>query len=139
MSSASLGIRLKMLITLLLFTCIISAGLFYLANHAKFSDFEFFGDSKRVSLNYLEEMSIALDDYHAKCGKFPLMLETLEKAGEGCQAFKRIPIPSSPFHCDPLFESTGSRYSLKSLGKDCKIGGTGKNADIEVNSDSNTQ
>lgn len=78
----------------------------------------------------------ALSMYYTDCGKYPESLEGLAKADANCSNWGPEPYYKKglkdPFGQDFVYEIQGSEYSLKSLGKDKREGGSGYNKDISL-------
>ena len=78
----------------------------------------------------------ALSMYYTDCGKYPAALEGLAKADANCSNWGPEPYfkksLKDPFGAEFVYEIDGSEYSLKSLGKDKKPGGSGYDKDITL-------
>lgn len=78
----------------------------------------------------------ALSMYYTDCGKYPQSLEGLTTADANCSNWGPQPYYSKklkdPFNNDFVYELNGSEYSLKSLGKDGREGGSGYDKDITL-------
>ncbi|WII71931.1 type II secretion system major pseudopilin GspG [Bdellovibrio sp. 22V] len=78
----------------------------------------------------------ALGMYYTDCGKYPESLEGLAKADPSCSNWGPTPYYSKslkdPFNNDLVYEVEGSEYTLKSLGKDGREGGSGAGKDITL-------
>lgn len=78
----------------------------------------------------------ALSMYYTDCGKYPQSLEGLAKADAECSNWGPEPYYKKdlkdPFNHELVYEVTGTEYSLKSLGKDGKEGGSGNDKDITL-------
>ena len=83
-----------------------------------------------------------LQDYRRKCRKFPSTeqgLDALISAPTTGKLCKRYPpngfiqdgkIPQDPWGTEFIYESTGNKYKIISLGADSEEGGEGPDADI---------
>lgn len=78
-----------------------------------------------------------LDMYYTDCGVYPTTEEGLQALVEkpaSCPNWGPEPyikrVNPDPWRNDFVYESNGSEFVLKSLGKDRREGGTGENADI---------
>ncbi|MGZ3771424.1 MAG: type II secretion system major pseudopilin GspG [Bdellovibrio sp.] len=84
----------------------------------------------------LTQVVNALSMYYTDCGKYPQSLEGLTKADADCSNWGPEPYYKKslkdPFNHDLVYEISGSEYSLKSLGKDGKEGGSGNDKDITL-------
>ncbi len=84
---------------------------------------------------HMGQIANALSMYYNDCGKFPQTLDNLVKPDSNCPSWgpeaylKKDPVDpwGNPF----VYELNGSEYSLKSLGKDGREGGSGYGADIQ--------
>jgi general secretion pathway protein G len=81
------------------------------------------------------KVSQALQLYYVDCGSYPATLDGLiENTGGECKAWgpeKYIEkFPQDAWKTDLIYEPSGSGYTLRSLGKDKKEGGSGNDADI---------
>lgn len=79
----------------------------------------------------------ALSMYYNDCGKNPSSLEGLVKPDANCSNWGPEPYRTEKGIRDPWgnpfeYESSGSDYSLRSLGRDGKEGGDGYNKDITL-------
>lgn len=78
----------------------------------------------------------ALSMYYTDCGKYPQTLEGLTTADPNCSNWGPQPYYSKklqdPFGNDLVYELEGGEYSLKSLGKDGREGGSGFDKDITL-------
>lgn len=78
----------------------------------------------------------ALSMYYTDCGKYPQSLEGLAKADANCSNWGPEPYYTKgfkdAFDHDFVYELEGSEYSLKSLGKDGREGGSGSAKDITL-------
>ncbi|MEN0059008.1 MAG: type II secretion system major pseudopilin GspG [Bdellovibrio sp.] len=78
----------------------------------------------------------ALSMYYTDCGKYPQSLEGLSKADPECSNWGPEPYYKKslkdPFGHDLVYEVEGGEYTLKSLGKDGREGGSGNNKDITL-------
>lgn len=77
----------------------------------------------------------ALQLYYVDCGSYPASLDGLiENTGQECKSWGPEPYlpkyPKDAWKMDLIYENNGSTYTLKSLGKDKKEGGSGLDADI---------
>ncbi|MFZ4402984.1 MAG: type II secretion system major pseudopilin GspG [Pseudobdellovibrionaceae bacterium] len=83
----------------------------------------------------LAQVQNALSSYYTDCGAYPTTLEGLTKdLGEckswGPEAYSKQRAINDPWKNAFVYELSDSEYTLKSLGKDGKEGGTAYNADI---------
>ncbi len=78
----------------------------------------------------------ALSMYYTDCGKYPQSLEGLTKADANCSNWGPQPYYTKkltdPFGHEFVYELNGSEYSLKSLGKDGREGGSDFAKDITL-------
>lgn len=78
----------------------------------------------------------ALSMYYTDCGKYPQSLEGLTKADAECSNWGPEPYYKKdlkdPFNHELVYELSGTEYTLKSLGKDGRDGGSGNNKDITL-------
>lgn len=78
----------------------------------------------------------ALQMYYTDCNKFPESLEGLTKADANCSNWGPKPYYSKklkdPFGNDFVYELNGGEYTLKSLGKDGREGGSDFAKDITL-------
>jgi general secretion pathway protein G len=78
----------------------------------------------------------ALSMYYSDCGKYPQALDGLAKADANCSNWGPEPYYKKslkdPFGHDLIYSVEGSEYSLKSLGKDGREGGSGYDKDINL-------
>lgn len=78
----------------------------------------------------------ALSMYYTDCGKYPQSLEGLAKADADCSNWGPEPYYTKgfkdSFNHDFVYEIEGTEYSLKSLGKDGREGGSGSAKDISL-------
>lgn len=78
----------------------------------------------------------ALSMYYTDCGKYPQELDGLTKADANCSNWGPEPYYTKglkdSFDHDFIYELDGTEYSLKSLGKDGREGGSGFNKDISL-------
>lgn len=77
----------------------------------------------------------ALQLYYVDCGGYPNSLDGLvENSGGECKSWgpeAYLPkYPKDAWGTDLIYENNGSSYTLRSLGKDKKEGGSGLDADI---------
>jgi len=90
----------------------------------------------------LGQITNALSMFYNDCGKYPATLDGLQKNTGDCSNWgpeayykKKLVDPwSNPF----AYEISGSEYTLKSLGKDGKEGGTEYGKDISADEESNS-
>ncbi len=84
----------------------------------------------------LTQIVNALSMYYTDCGKYPQTLEGLTKEDPNCSNWGPQPYYAKSlkdsFGHDLVYELDGSEYTLKSLGKDGREGGSGFNADITL-------
>ncbi len=83
----------------------------------------------------------ALSDYNLDCAKYPKTLEGLTKPDPDCanwgpDAYYKKSL-KDPWKNDYVYELNGSEFTIKSLGKDGKEGGSGFNKDIPGDEDAN--
>lgn len=78
----------------------------------------------------------ALSMYYTDCGKYPQSLEGLTKADANCGNWGPQPYYTKkltdPFGNEFVYELNGAEYSLKSLGKDGREGGSDFAKDISL-------
>lgn len=78
----------------------------------------------------------ALSMYYTDCGKYPESLEGLTKADADCSNWGPQPYYTKklndPFNNPLVYAREGSDYTLMSLGKDGKEGGSGNDKDISL-------
>lgn len=78
----------------------------------------------------------ALSMYYTDCGKYPQSLEGLTKEDPNCSNWGPNPYYSKklvdPFGHELVYELDGGEYTLKSLGKDGREGGSGFDKDISL-------
>ena len=84
----------------------------------------------------------ALSDYNLDCRKYPKSLDGLVKQDPDCgnwgpDAYYKKSL-KDPWKNDYAYEVNGSEFTLKSLGKDGKEGGSGFNKDINSDEDPNS-
>ncbi|AFY01279.1 type II secretion system major pseudopilin GspG [Bdellovibrio bacteriovorus] len=84
----------------------------------------------------LTQIVNALSMYYTDCGKYPQTLEGLTTADPNCSNWGPQPYYTKklqdPFGHDLVYELEGGEYSLKSLGKDGREGGSGFDKDITL-------
>lgn len=84
----------------------------------------------------LTQIVNALSMYYTDCGKYPQTLEGLTTADPNCSNWGPNPYYTKklqdPFGHDLVYELEGGEYSLKSLGKDGREGGSGFDKDITL-------
>ncbi|WP_347358516.1 type II secretion system major pseudopilin GspG [Bdellovibrio sp.] len=84
----------------------------------------------------LTQIVNALSMYYTDCGKYPQSLEGLTKQDPNCSNWGPQPYYTKklqdPFGHDLVYELEGGEYSLKSLGKDGREGGSGFDKDITL-------
>ncbi|UXR63860.1 type II secretion system major pseudopilin GspG [Bdellovibrio bacteriovorus] len=84
----------------------------------------------------LTQIVNALSMYYTDCGKYPQSLEGLTKQDPNCSNWGPQPYYTKklqdPFGHDLVYELDGGEYSLKSLGKDGREGGSGFDKDITL-------
>lgn len=84
----------------------------------------------------LTQIVNALSMYYTDCGKYPQTLEGLTKEDPNCSNWGPQPYYAKSlkdsFGHDLVYELDGSEYTLKSLGKDGREGGSGYNKDITL-------
>ena len=74
--------------------------------------------------------------YQNDCGRVPPNLEAMKDGDPECKNWGPAylkDLPKDGWNRPFIFESDGVNYSLKSLGKDGKEGGTGANKDLDSN------
>jgi general secretion pathway protein G len=80
------------------------------------------------------ELGKALDMFYTDCGFYPPDLNALVTAPADCKNWGPEPylkkLQKDPWNNDFTYETKGSSYVLKSMGKDRKEGGSGNDADI---------
>lgn len=78
----------------------------------------------------------ALSMYYTDCGKYPESLEGLSKPDASCSNWGPEPYYKKslkdPFNHELVYEVSGGEYTLKSLGKDGREGGSGYDKDISL-------
>lgn len=79
----------------------------------------------------------ALQLYNTDCGSFPSSLDGLiEQGSSDCQSWGPTPYldkyPKDAWNTDLEYESNGTGFTLRSLGKDKKPGGSELAKDIEI-------
>lgn len=87
-------------------------------------------------------ISNALSNYNLDCGKYPKTLEGLVKQDADCSnwgpdAYYAKSL-KDPWKNDYVYELNGAEFTLKSLGKDGKEGGSGFNKDISSDDEANS-
>lgn len=84
----------------------------------------------------LTQIVNALSMYYTDCGKYPQSLEGLTKQDPNCSNWGPQPYYTKklqdPFGHDLVYELEGGEYTLKSLGKDGREGGSGFDKDITL-------
>lgn len=84
----------------------------------------------------LTQVVNALSMYYTDCGKYPQSLEGLSKEDPNCSNWGPNPYYTKklqdPFGHDLVYEIDGGEYSLKSLGKDGREGGSGFDKDVTL-------
>nr|BFD59279.1 type II secretion system major pseudopilin GspG [Bdellovibrio sp. CKG001]BFD62656.1 type II secretion system major pseudopilin GspG [Bdellovibrio sp. HM001]BFD67353.1 type II secretion system major pseudopilin GspG [Bdellovibrio sp. HAGR004] len=84
----------------------------------------------------LTQIVNALSMYYTDCGKYPQSLEGLTKQDPNCSNWGPQPYYTKklqdPFGHDLVYELDGGEYTLKSLGKDGREGGSGFDKDITL-------
>jgi general secretion pathway protein G len=84
----------------------------------------------KLAINNLVEV---LEKYNLDCNSYPSSLEGLLKKDEcanwGPEAYVKN-LPKDAWGNDFLYEKNGGSYTIRSLGKDGKEGGSGYDADI---------
>jgi len=93
----------------------------------------------KIQMNMI---SNALSDYNLDCGKYPKTLEGLAKQDPDCanwgpEAYYKKSL-KDPWKNDYIYELNGNEFTLKSLGKDGKEGGSGFNKDIPIDEEPNS-
>jgi len=97
-------------------------------------------DRSRMSTARIQisEISKALEMYSTDCKSYPsndVGLQALLQAPADCKnwgpgQYLKKNVLTDPWNREFLYENTGQKYIIKSLGKDGKEGGEGVNADI---------
>ncbi len=95
----------------------------------------FFKSQAQETKIIMGQVSQALQLYYVDCGSYPSSLDGLvENTGGECKSWgpeAYLPkYPQDAWKTDLIYEQAGSSYTLKSLGKDKKEGGSGLDADI---------
>ena len=95
----------------------------------------FFKSQVQETKIIMGKVSQALQLYYVDCGTYPSALEGLiENTGSECKSWGPDPYldkyPTDAWKTDIIYEVNGSNYTLRSLGKDKKEGGSGIDADI---------
>lgn len=90
---------------------------------------------KEATLN-LNTWSEAINMYYNDCGTYPTSLDALTQESAECKswepgAYRKLK-PKDPWGSDLVYSMEGNGYTLKSLGKDKKEGGTGDDSDIDA-------
>jgi general secretion pathway protein G len=84
----------------------------------------------------LQTVAEALGQYHSDCGKYPESLDGLSKSDGSCSSWGPVAymnkVPKDAFGKELVYSVEGSEFTLKSLGKDGKEGGTGVDTDITL-------
>jgi general secretion pathway protein G len=95
----------------------------------------------------MEGFKSALQDYYLDNNAYPTteqgLMALVQKPTTGTGPTNYNPdgylkgkeMPKDAWGADFIYESDGAKYTIKSLGKDKKEGGTGNDADITVESD----
>jgi general secretion pathway protein G len=88
----------------------------------------------------LSEVGKSLEQYNIDCGNFPTSDQGLQalvsapSGGRTCPNWGPEPyrksVPRDPWNHDLIYQSDGTKFILKSLGKDGQEGGEGLNKDI---------
>ena len=85
----------------------------------------------------IKQISDALEMYYTDCSIYPTTdqnLDALVEAPSDCEEWGPEPylkkVPKDPWKRAYIYESDGSDYEIKSLGKDRKEGGEGLGKDI---------
>jgi general secretion pathway protein G len=101
-------------------------------------------DEARVDTakNQIKQLGVMLDDFKRLCGNYPTTEQGLdalvhrENAGN-CKnwepATQNGKLPQDPWGHDYLYQLSGDKYEIKSLGSDGKEGGDGTAKDISSN------
>lgn len=81
------------------------------------------------------QIANALSMYYNDCGKYPDALDNLVSADPGCTNWGPEPYRKAKEIVDPwgstfVYEVNGSEFSLKSLGRDKREGGSSYDADV---------
>jgi len=119
---------------------LLASGLVFLLTYA--SAWVAFGDARTVlgygrisaALFHLNQLNIALQEYQAKSGGYPQSLDDLPpnlKDPAWIDVNGRVAVPD-PWGHPFLYERTPTGYRMSSLGRDGVPGGTGTDADIEL-------
>lgn len=90
----------------------------------------------------IKQLGDALEMYYTDCSIYPTTdqgLAALVEAPSDCEEWGPEPyikkIPKDPWKREYIYESDGSDFEIKSLGKDRKEGGEGLDADISSKED----
>jgi general secretion pathway protein G len=82
----------------------------------------------------MKEIGKQLDLFYTDCGFYPTSLDGLVQADPNCKNWGPEPyikkVPKDPWNTDYLYSVEGSSYSIRSLGRDRKEGGSGNDADL---------
>lgn len=85
---------------------------------------------------HMTQIVNALSMYYTDCGKYPQSLESLATEDASCSNWGPEPYlkkaPKDQFGNDYVYELNGNEFTLMSLGKDGREGGSGYNADISL-------
>lgn len=85
---------------------------------------------------HMTQIVNALSMYYTDCGKYPQTLEGLVTEDANCSNWGPEPYlkkaPKDQFGNDYVYELNGNEFTLMSLGKDGREGGSSYNADITL-------
>jgi len=101
-------------------------------------------DAARIQI---KQLGVILDDFRRVCGFYPTTEQGLDAlikapAGRECKNYdpegfiKDKKVPKDPWNNDFIYESDGTKYVLKSLGRDGKV--SGSDTDSDISSDEST-
>jgi general secretion pathway protein G len=93
---------------------------------------------KQASLE-MNSWNEAINMYYNDCGIYPASLESLTQESSECKqwepgTYKRLS-RKDPWGTEFVYSVEGTTYTLKSLGKDKKEGGSGDDSDIDAGSE----
>lgn len=100
-------------------------------------------DEAKVSATYaqMRQLGVVLDDFRRVCGFYPSTeqgLDALVKAPQGRECKNYDPegfvkggrVPKDAWNDDFVYEGDGSKYVIRSLGRDGAAGGSGFDKDL---------
>ncbi len=95
----------------------------------------FFKSQVQETKIIMGKVSQALQLYYVDCGSYPSSLDgLLDNQGSECRSWGPDPYldkyPQDAWRNDIIYELSGNRFVLRSLGADKKEGGSGTDADI---------